>query len=34
VLNEGEIEEEGTHDELMRLGGLYRRMVSGNGSTA
>jgi ATP-binding cassette subfamily C protein CydD len=28
VLDAGRLEEEGTHDELMRRNGLYRRMVS------
>ena len=29
VMNEGEIVQRGTHDELMREGGLYRRFVEG-----
>lgn len=33
VLNQGRVEEEGAHDELMRREGLYRRMVSSFGST-
>ena len=34
VLDTGKVTEEGTHDELMRKGGLYLRMVSGIGSVA